>query len=174
MSDSVSYATDPEARFGWCIRCVLDPNTSWFETYYDIKRRLFLITAGRVYLRIDEPNGVLTDEADAFISRIEADDPDIVVLPRLSDDARSRLVAEFIESRPLGTRIQLEQHWSERVLSSWRPNAIDSWLYEATEDLELLKEWERFSTEFCTPYVRKFLTRYGINLAETAIVDLLV
>ena len=169
-----SYTLDPDVHFGWCIRCVLDPSSNWFETYYDVKRHLFLVTAGIAYLLIDEPNGVLTDEADAFISRIESDDPDIVVLPKLSDAARSTLVANFIKSREPGTRSRLEQHWSKRILDDWRPNAIDSWLYGTTDDLEILTEWERFAAEYCAPYVRKFLSRYNINLADTAIVHLLV
>jgi hypothetical protein len=171
---SPSYTLNPEAHVEWCIQGVLTPSSNWFATYYDIKQHLFLVTAARAYLHIDEPNGVLTDEADAFISRIERDDPDIVTLPKLTDTVRSTLVTGFIKSRKPSTRSQLEQHWSESILADWRPNAIDSWLYRTTDDLDVLTEWEHYRTEYCAPYVQAFLSQYNVNLADTAILDLLV
>jgi hypothetical protein len=142
----------------------LMPNSLWFVTLFDRKQESFCLTGNRYHILLDEPNWRFEPEHERLLSRWEAEDPDLVVVPRMPDSQRQELVEQFASSAPGNVRDSLLA-LKETINEDWRPYSF----------LELVSDIGEIDVQAWSDLIRRaahenlvaWMQAHGISLEAT-------
>jgi len=137
-----AFVLEPREAFAILVEACLDAECFWHNTYVDRAHRALFATANRHYLELDSPGERIGDAHEAFLARLDRADADLLEVPRISAELRSRLMQEHIEQldpedEPRRTLLLERKRARElRPDDFWRPGALDAFADDDPIDRE--------------------------------------
>lgn len=119
----------------------LEPEALWFETFVDLRERSIFVTANRNYLEVDEPGRPIDAALEPILDRLDAQDPSLIVVPRMSNEERARHLEEFtatiVDPTVRASFDRRARAMRERWSDHWRPGSF----YALANDLPVAEAW---------------------------------
>jgi hypothetical protein len=157
----------PEEAFASLVDGYLDPDELWFFDVIDRRERTIFCTANRHYLAIDEPDRPIEPALEVILQRLEADDPDLVIVPRMPNDERARHMEEFAreiaEPDARATFVKRQRAMRDRWDDFWRPGSFRALASDLPADVE--RAWVARIHASAARAIARFLEEKRLTLA---------